>query len=51
MASRVWAEGCQDRFVRMVAAILRDWKAGEIDADEAMSEVSHEYADKIGELE
>ena len=50
MASRAWETAMRADFALAVAEILRDWKAGDVEADEAMSRVSYEYEDKIGEL-
>lgn len=51
MAHRAWETAMRADFALAVAEILRDFRAGEINAEEAMSRVSYEYADKIGELE
>lgn len=51
MAHRAWETAMRADFALAVAEILRDWKAGDLNGDEAMSKVSYEYHDKIGELE
>ena len=51
MAHRAWETAMRADFALAIAEILRDWKAGDMESDEAMSRVSYEYADKIGELE
>lgn len=51
MAHRAWETAMRADFALAVAEILRDWKAGDLDGNEAMSKVSYEYTDKIGELE
>ena len=37
-------------FALAVFEILKDWKASDLEAEEAMAKVSYEYVDKIGEL-
>ena len=51
MAHRAWTTAMRADFALAVAEILREWKEGDISSDEAMSRVSYEYVDKIGEME
>ena len=51
MANRAWSTAMRSDFALAVFEILKDWKAGDIDAEEAMAKVSYEYVEHIGELE